>query len=45
MEQESAYLAALEAAETYGFNGPTMSLLDSEGKTARHPYARAGVAD
>jgi heat shock protein HslJ len=33
MEQESAYLAALEAAETYGFNGPTMSLLDSEGKT------------
>ena len=33
MEQESAYLAALEAAETYGFNGPTMNLLDSEGKT------------
>ena len=33
MEQESAYLGALEAAETYGFNGPTMSMLDSEGKT------------
>jgi heat shock protein HslJ len=33
MEQESAFLTALGEAETYGFNGPTMNLLDSEGKT------------
>ena len=33
MEQESAFLAALDAAETYGFNGPTMNLVDGEGKT------------
>ena len=33
MEQESAFLAALGEAVTYGFNGPTMNLLDSEGKT------------
>jgi heat shock protein HslJ len=31
MEQETAYLAALAAATQYGFNGPTMSLLDGEG--------------
>jgi len=30
MEQETAYLAALAAATQYGFNGPTMSLLDGE---------------
>jgi hypothetical protein len=29
MEQEAAYLAALEAAETYGFNGATMELSDA----------------
>ena len=33
MEQEAAYLSALDAAVTYGFNGPTMSMSDSEGKT------------
>ncbi len=44
MEQESAYLAALEAAATYGFNGPTMELSDSDGKTPRHVRSRA-VAD
>jgi hypothetical protein len=32
MEQETAYLAALAAAATYGFNGPTMGVSDSEGK-------------
>ena len=32
MEQETAYLAALGAAATYGFNGPTMGISDSEGK-------------
>ena len=32
MEQETAYLAALGAAATYGFNGPTMGVSDSEGK-------------
>jgi heat shock protein HslJ len=32
MEQEAAYLAALGAAATYGFNGPTMGISDSEGK-------------
>ena len=32
MEQEAAYLAALGAAATYGFNGPTMGVSDSEGK-------------
>ena len=41
MEQEADYLAALEAAETYGFNGPTMNLLDGEGKTLV-TLARAG---
>ena len=30
-EQEAAFLAALDAAESYGFNGPTMNLLDGEG--------------
>jgi len=34
MEQETAYLAALGAAATYGFNGPTMGVSDSEGKKA-----------
>ena len=33
IEQESAFLAALDAGETYGFNGPTMNLLDGEGTT------------
>ena len=33
MEQESALLAALGEAESYGFNGPTMTLFDGEGKT------------
>jgi heat shock protein HslJ len=32
MEQEAAYLAALGDAATYGFNGPTMGVSDSEGK-------------
>ena len=31
MEQESAYLAALEAATQYGFNGPNMELSDDAG--------------
>jgi heat shock protein HslJ len=31
MDQEAAYLAALAAATQYGFNGPTMRLLDGEG--------------
>jgi heat shock protein HslJ len=32
MEQEAAYLAALEAAATYGFDGATMGFSDSEGQ-------------
>jgi heat shock protein HslJ len=33
MDQEAAYLAALDAATQYAFNGPTMDLLDGEGKS------------
>jgi heat shock protein HslJ len=33
MEQEAAFLDALAAAETYGFNGPTLNLLDGEATT------------
>ena len=33
MEQESAFLAALDERRDLGFNGPTMNLLDGEGKT------------
>ena len=44
MEQETAYLAALEAARPYGFNGPTMELARRRGEDASSRFARAGVA-